>query len=125
MIEIPSSAHSMNVVCFLTTLTFIFVFGLIIWERITRMYLAIFGAVLTLALGVFDIQEAISFVNWETIGFLLGMFLLIEILAESGFFRWLALKLARKLKYDPLKILIFFPALSFFLSAFIYSITLR
>lgn len=87
------------------------------------MYLALFGAIFVMAIGVFDIREAINFVSWETIGFLLGMFLLIEILIESGFFRWVALVLARKLNYEPLKILIFFPFLSFFLSAFINSIT--
>ncbi|MCX6353663.1 MAG: SLC13 family permease [Candidatus Aureabacteria bacterium] len=113
----------MNFVCFLTFVTFIVVFGLIIWEKIPRMYLALFGAVFVVALGVFDITQAIAVVNWETIGFLLGMLLLIEILAESGFFRWVSLVLARALKYQPLKILIFFPVLSFILSAFINSIT--
>jgi Na+/H+ antiporter NhaD/arsenite permease-like protein len=113
----------MNFVCFSTFLTFIFVFGLIIWEKIPRMYLAIFGAVVVIALGVFDIQEAIDTVNWETIGFLLGMFLLIEILIEAGFFRWIALVLAQKLNYQPIKILLFFPLLAFGLSAFINSIT--
>jgi len=113
----------MNFICFLTFLTFIFIFGLIIWEKIPRMYLAIFGAVFVIVLGVFDLKEAIDFVNWETIGFLLGMFLLIEILVESGFFRWVALAIARKLNYQPLLILIFFPFLSFGLSAFISSIT--
>jgi len=87
------------------------------------MYLAIFGAVFVITLGVFDIKEAINFVSWETIGFLLGMFLLIEILTESGFFRWIALVSAKKLNYQPIKILIFFPLLSFALSAFINSIT--
>jgi len=113
----------MNFVCLLTFLTFIFIFGLIIWEKIPRVYLAICGVVFVIMLGVFDIQEAINTVNWETIGFLLGMFLLIEILIESGFFRWIALVLARKLNYQPLKILLFFPILSFGLSAFINSIT--
>jgi len=117
------SIHFMNLVCFLTSLTFIFIFGLIIWERIPRMYLAICGAVLVIVLGVFDIQEAINTVSWETIGFLLGMFLLIEILIEAGFFRWVALVLAKKLNYEPIKILIFFPLLSFGLSAFVNSIT--
>jgi len=113
----------MNFICFLTFITFVFIFGLIIWEKIPRMYLAIFGAVLVLVLGVFDIQEAINAVSWETIGFLLGMFLLVEILTEAGLFRWSALVLARALKYEPLKILIFFPVLSFALSAFVNSIT--
>jgi Na+/H+ antiporter NhaD/arsenite permease-like protein len=113
----------MNFVGFLTFVTFIVIFGLIIWEKIPRVYLAIFGAIFMIILGVFNIQEAIDFVNWETIGFILGIFLLVEILAEAGFFRWIALLLARKLHYEPLKILIFFPILSFSLSAFIDSIT--
>lgn len=123
IVQTPNGPHMMDFVCFLTFLTFIFVFGLIIWEKIPRMYLAIFGAVFVIALGVFDIQEAIDMVNWETIGFLLGMFLLIEILIEAGFFRWVALILAQKLNYQPIKILLFFPLLAFGLSAFINSIT--
>ncbi len=123
MVHTQNGIHAMNFVCFLTFLTFIFIFGLIIWEKIPRMYLAIFGAIFVMVLGVFDIKEAMDFVSWETIGFLLGMFLLIEILIESGFFRWVALSAARILNYEPVKILVFFPLLSFVLSAFINSIT--
>jgi len=123
IVQTSNGPHLMSFICFLTFLAFIFIFGLIIWEKIPRMYLALFGAVAVIVLGVFDIQEAIAVVNWETIGFLLGMFLLIEILVESGFFRWVALSIAKKLNYQPLKILIFFPLASFVLSAFINSIT--
>lgn len=123
IVQTAVGVHNMNFICFLTFLVFIFIFGLIIWEKIPRMYLAICGAVLVVALGIFDIQEAINTVSWETIGFLLGMFLLIEILVEAGFFRWVALVLAKKLNYEPIKILIFFPLLSFGLSAFVNSIT--
>ena len=89
--------------CFLVFVVFVVIFGLIVWEKLPRMYLALFGAVLMLVIGVFDPQEAISFVSWETIGFLLGMFLLIEILVESGFFRWIDFVSARALHYSPLK----------------------
>lgn len=123
MVHTQNGMHAMNFVCFLTFLTFVFIFGLIIWEKIPRMYLAICGAVLVIVLGVFDIREAINTISWETIGFLLGMFLLVEMLVEAGFFRWVALVLARKLNYQPIKILIFFPLLAFGLSAFINSIT--
>ena len=123
IVQTLNGPHTMNLLCFLTLIVFIFIFGLIIWEKIPRMYLAVFGAVAVLVLGVFNIQEAIDFVNWETIGFLLGIFILVEILVESGFFRWVALSIARALKYEPLKILIFFPLLAFGLSAFVDSIT--
>ena len=123
IVQTANGPHTMNFLCYLTLVTFVFIFGLIIWEKIPRMYLAVFGAVAVLVLGVFDIQEAIDFVNWETIGFLLGIFILVEILVESGFFRWVALSIAKTLKYEPLKILIFFPLLAFGLSAFVDSIT--
>lgn len=123
IVSAPGGSHAVDILGLLTFLTFVVIFGLIIWEKIPRMYLAIFGAVFVMVLGVFDIKEAINFVSWETIGFLLGVFLLIEILVESGFFRWIALVLAKKLNYEPLKILMFFPLLSFGLAAFIDSIT--
>ncbi len=123
MVPTPDGIHAMDLICLLTFLGFIFIFGLLIWERIPRMYLALFGAVFTVFIGVFDLNEAISVVNWETIGFLLGMLLLTEILVEAGFFRWIAAILARAVKYQPIKILIFFPILAFILSAFVNSIT--
>jgi Na+/H+ antiporter NhaD/arsenite permease-like protein len=99
------------------------IFGLIAWEKMPRMCLAILGAVIVMVLGVLDVTEAANAVSWETIGFLLGMFLLIEILVEAGFFRWIALSVARGLHYSPLRILVFFPLLAFIMSAFINSIT--
>ena len=121
--QTPYTSHPMDVICFLTLITFVVIFGLIMWERIPRMYLAVLGAVLVVALGVFDVQEAVNAVNWETIAFLWGMFLLVEILVEAGFFNWVSWMVAKGLDYDPLKILIFFPILSFVLSALINSIT--
>jgi Na+/H+ antiporter NhaD/arsenite permease-like protein len=113
----------MSFLGFLSFVIFIISFGFIVSEKIPRMNIAILGAVLVIAIGVFDIQEAFSVVNWETIGFLLGVFILIEILVEAGFFRWVALAVAKKLQYNPLKILIFFPLLAAMLSAFVDSIT--
>ncbi len=115
--------HTMGWLCLLVVATFIIIFGLIAFEKVPRTYIAIFGAVLMIVFGVFDIQEAVAFVNWETIGFLWGTFLLIEVLVEAGFFNWTALVLARQLDYQPVKIFIFFPILGFFLSGLINSLT--
>ncbi len=115
--------HVMNLTCFLTLFVFVVVFGLLIWEKLPRISLVILGAIVMVVLGTFDIPKAISFVNWETICFLWGMFILEDILTESGFFKWIAYGLAKHLNYRPLRIFLFFPLLSFFLSAFINSIT--
>ncbi len=123
IVDTPTGPHVMNLLCLLTFIAFVVIFGLIAWEKMPRMCLAVFGAVLVMMLGVLDVTEAANAVSWQTIGFLLGMFILIEMLIEAGFFRWISLSVARGLHYSPLRILVFFPLLAFVLSAFISSIT--
>jgi Na+/H+ antiporter NhaD/arsenite permease-like protein len=74
-------------------------------------------------LNIFSLQEAFTFVDWETIGLLFGMFILIVNLAEVGFFNWLANQVAKQLHYRPTYIFIAFPLLAAFTAAFMASIT--
>jgi len=92
-------------------------------ERIPRTTVAISGALLLLLLGVMDLKEAIGFINWETIGLLFGMFCIVAALSESGFFTFLALVAARRLNYDPVRILLVFPVVTGVLACFMDSIT--
>ncbi len=62
-------------------------------------------------------------VNWQTIIFIGGMMIMVEGMAEAGFFRWLCLFVARLVRYKAVLILITFMLLSGFLSMFIDSIT--
>jgi len=51
------------------------------------------------------------------------MFIIVAALSDAGFFTFLALILARWLKYSPRKIFIFFPIITAILSAFMDSVT--
>jgi len=62
-------------------------------------------------------------VNWQTIIFIGGMMVMVEGMAESGFFRWLCLYVAKLVHYNAVLILIAFMLLSGFLAMFIDSIT--
>jgi len=62
-------------------------------------------------------------VNWQTIIFIGGMMTMVEGLGAVGFFRWLCLYVAKKVKYQVVPILVIFMLLSGFLSMFIDSIT--
>lgn len=64
-----------------------------------------------------------SGVNWQTIIFIFGMMVMVEGLADVGFFRWLCLWVAKKVKYRVVPIFITFMLLSGFLAMFIDSIT--
>ncbi len=104
-------------------IVFVFSYVVIASERFPRQAVALLGAVALILLRVFPIQEALNYVDWETIGLLFGMFILITNLAEVGFFTWLASDIAKRLHYRPTYIFIVFPLLAAFMAAFMDSIT--
>jgi len=102
---------------------FILTYIVIITEKINRTVVAFAGALAMIMFKIFNLTEAVSFVNWETIGLLFGMFIIVTALSQAGFFTYLALVIARWLKYSPTKIFIFFPVVTWLLSGFMDSIT--
>ena len=62
-------------------------------------------------------------INWETILFIAGMMVMVEGMANSGFFRWLCIAIARSVKFRPMPIFLIFMLLSAVLAMFIDSIT--
>ena len=67
--------------------------------------------------------EPSSGINWETILFIAGMMVMVEGMADSGFFRWLCITIAKTVHFQPIPIFIIFMLLSAGLSMFIDSIT--
>ena len=68
-------------------------------------------------------ESTASGVNWATIIFIAGMMVMVEGMAESGFFKYLCMKIAELAHYRALRIFVAFMLLSAFLSMFIDSIT--
>ncbi len=64
-----------------------------------------------------------GFVEWDTLGLLLGLFMLATLLNDRGVFRYLALRLAKGSGGHPLRLFLALSGLAFVLSAFINSIT--
>src|SRR5674536_123550 len=104
-------------------LTFLIVYGILATEKINRTIIVGAGSIVLLVLGILDLNEAINYVNWETIGLLLGMFVIVIVLSDAGFFSYLSFVVAKKLNYNPRTMLIVFPLLAGLLSAFVDSIT--
>lgn len=107
----------------ISLIIFILTYAAIISEKINRTVVAFLGAFLLLLFKIFNLNEAINFVNWETIGLLFGMFIIVTALSEAGFFTYLALVMAKLLKYSPTKIFMVFPVIVAILSGFMDSIT--
>ncbi|MFA5896111.1 MAG: ArsB/NhaD family transporter [Thermoplasmata archaeon] len=99
------------------------VYALIVSERVHRTTAILLGAVLVLGLGVLTIDEAVAYVNWEALGLIFGMFILVAALTESGFFRWIGLHALRAAKFRAGRVFLLFCGLAAVLSAFMDSIT--
>lgn len=107
----------------ISLIIFILTYAVIATEKVNRTVIAFSGALLLIVFKVFNLEQAVSYISWETIGLLFGMFIIVAALSDSGFFTFLALKVARLLKYSPVKLFIVFPIITFILAGFMDSIT--
>ncbi|HEX5848540.1 MAG TPA: ArsB/NhaD family transporter [Rubrobacter sp.] len=103
---------------------FVLVLVLIAFELAHRTVLALLGAAVLVAFGVVSQEQAASeFVDWNTIGLLAGMMVIVAILERTGVFEYLAIKSAQWGKARPGRILILLALVTAFLSAFLDNVT--
>lgn len=103
---------------------FVLVLAGIATELLNRTVAALLGAVVIVAFGVVEQSEAASeFIDWNTIGLLAGMMIIVSILNKTGVFEYLAIKSAQLGKARPGRILILLSAVTAFLSAFLDNVT--
>src|ERR671917_188768 len=103
---------------------FALVLLLIALELVNRTVIALLGAGILLALGIVGQEEAGSeFIDWNTIGLLAGMMIIVVILEKTGVFEYLAIKSAQWGKARPGRILILLSLVTAFLSAFLDNVT--
>ncbi|MGE5454394.1 MAG: SLC13 family permease [Methylocystaceae bacterium] len=91
---------------FLAGALFLIVYGIIISEKIHRTIIAMAGAVLLIVTGVLTQENAIKYIDFNTLGLLIGMMIIVGITQKSGVFEYMAIKAAHQAKGDPIKILV-------------------
>ncbi|HVN16797.1 MAG TPA: SLC13 family permease [Anaerolineales bacterium] len=107
----------------LAVLIFILAYVAIASEKFPRHWIALLGGALLIIFGVLSPMEALSYINWETLGLLAGMFMLVSILQEAGFFSWLAMTALRKVNYHPVYLFFILIAFATVMAMFMDSIT--
>ncbi len=95
----------------------------IISEKIHRTVAALTGMILLLLFHILDIDKAISYIDFNTIGVLLGMMIFVSVVKQSGLFEYVAIKSAKLAQGDPLRIMLAFMILTAVLSAFLDNVT--
>jgi Na+/H+ antiporter NhaD/arsenite permease-like protein len=107
------------------TAIFVSAYFFIVTERLHRTTVALAGALIVLLLpGLsFTQDEAVRFIDFNTLGLLLGMMLIVAILKRSGVFRYLALRVASGSGGRVFAIFAGFGAITALASAFIDNVT--
>mgnify|MGYP004686111981 FL=1 len=95
----------------------------IITEKIDRTVAAISGAVLMILTHVLTLDKGISYIDFNTIGVLIGMMIVVSVVKNSGLFEYIAIYTAKKSKGNPWKIMICFILITALLSALLDNVT--
>ena len=98
-------------------------YAVIISEKINRSIVALVGAALMVVVGVLDQEEAVAGVDWNTIGLLTGMMILVSISRRSGMFQYLAIWSAQAVRAHPAGILAMLQITTAVLSALLDNVT--
>jgi Na+/H+ antiporter NhaD/arsenite permease-like protein len=98
-------------------------YAVIMSEKINRAIIALVGAGAMIIIGVLDQEEAIRGIDFNTIGLLTGMMILVSISRRSGMFQYLAVWSAKMAKAHPAGILLLLQITTAVLSAFLDNVT--
>jgi Na+/H+ antiporter NhaD/arsenite permease-like protein len=109
------------------TAIFVLMVAVILSERVHRTIIAMAGAavmvVAGLLLGFYSQEEALAAIDFNTLALLLGMMILVRLLQQTGFFRYLAIVAAKRTRGRPLLLFLVLGALTAFLSMVLDNVT--
>src|SRR3954463_464418 len=119
----PSSVYFGLNPMWVSTVILAVTYALIMSEKVNRAIIALIGASVMILVGVFDQTEAIRGIDWNTIGLLTGMMILVSISRRSGMFEYLAVWSAQAARAHPGGILFLLQITTAILSAFLDNVT--
>ncbi|MBO9606807.1 MAG: ArsB/NhaD family transporter [Paenibacillaceae bacterium] len=102
---------------------FLLIYGLIISEKIHRTIVAMIGAAIMVGFGIVDQETAVHHIDFNTLGLLIGMMVIVSTTAETGVFKFIAVWAAKKGKGEPKRILILLSVITAVGSAFLDNVT--
>ena len=102
---------------------FVLAYGMIMAEKLHRAMVSLAGAVLIVLFGILTQEEAFAGIDWNTIGLLVGMMIIVGITRRSGIFEFLAIWAAKVSKGRPVMLLVLLTVITAFLSAFLDNVT--
>ncbi|KIL37584.1 membrane protein [Cohnella kolymensis] len=103
---------------------FLFTYGMIIAEKVHRTILAMLGALLVVILGIVDVESAVEHhIDFNTLGLLIGMMIIVNVIAKTGLFSYIAVAAAKRAKGEPVRIMVSLAVITAVVSAFLDNVT--
>ncbi len=102
---------------------FLVAYGMIMAERLHRAVVSLAGAVVIVVFGILTQEEAFAGIDWNTIGLLVGMMIIVNITRRSGIFEFLAIWAAKVSKGRPVMLLVLLTVITAFISAWLDNVT--
>ena len=107
----------------LATVVMIITYGVIISERLNRSIIALLGAMLMIMFGLLTQEQAVAGIDFNTIGLLVGMMIIVSITRKCGIFEYLAIWSAKLVKASPAGILAMLAVVTAVVSALLDNVT--
>ena len=108
---------------YLAIAIFVVAYALIISEKVHRTIVGIFGAMLMILCGIIDQETAIHHIDFNTLGLLMGMMIIVNVTSETGLFNFLAIWAAKKVKARPVALLVALSIITAVCSALLDNVT--
>jgi len=98
-------------------------YGFIIAGRFNRALVALIGAMFVVVIGGLDQPAALRGIDWDTIGLITGLMILVAISRRSGLFQYLAVWSAQRVKANPAGVLLMLQVATALLSAVLNNVS--
>ncbi len=102
---------------------FILTYAMIMTEKIHRTVVALAGAVIVILAGILTPEKAVHHIDFNTIGLLIGMMVIVGITRHTGVFEYMAVVAARLSKGEPVAIMISLSTITAVTSALLDNVT--
>ena len=106
-----------------STVLLIISYAVLLSEKFNRTVVALLGGGLVIITGVVSQSQAIASIDFNTIALLTGMMIIVAVTRTSGVFEFVAIWSAKKVKADPMGILIVLSVVTAVFSAFLDNLT--
>jgi Na+/H+ antiporter NhaD/arsenite permease-like protein len=102
---------------------FVVCYFFIATEKIDKTITALIGASLMIAFNLISYEDALAKVDLNVIYLLIGMMVIVNILASTGVFEWIAIVVARKAGGNGIRLMLLLCIVTAVLSAFLDNVT--